>query len=122
MKNLIGFVLAAALLMAPAALAQRGRGGSRGGNHGSRGNGGAHSNRGGDSHFNRDRHGRIDRDRDVRINGGRREVFFDGFWFGCDVWPEWVFAGDVYVLTVDDGYVMYSYENPSAFISINIVP
>jgi len=49
-------------------------------------------------------------------------VFFDGFWFGCDLWPEWVFAGDVYVITVDDGYVMYSYADPSLSISINLVP
>ena len=112
MKNIIALFVVESLLMAPTALAQRG-------NHG-RGNGGNHSGR--DGHFDRSRHGRVDRDRDVRIVGNRREVFFDGFWFGCDIWPEWVFAGDVYVLTVDDGYVMYSYANPSLFISINIVP
>lgn len=130
MKSIIGFVLAAVLLVAPTAMAQHGHGGSRSGSHGggSRGSGGEqHSrggeqhSRGGDGHFNRDRHGRIDQDRGVRDRGGRREVFFDGFWFGCDVWPEWVFGSDVYVLVVDDGYIMYSYDDPSVFVSINIV-
>ena len=121
MKTITAFVLALALLVTPAAFAQHGRGNSHGhdNSHG-RGNGGARSGR--DGHFNRDRHGRIDRNRNVRIVGGRREVFFDGFWFGCDVWPEWVFASDVYVITVDDGYVMYSYADPSLSISINLVP
>ena len=119
MKTITAFVLALALLVTPPAFAQHGRGNSHGhDNSRGRGNGGARSGR--DGHFNRDRHGRIDHD--VRIVGGRREVFFDGFWFGCDLWPEWVFAGDVYVLTVDDGYVMYSYADPSLSISINLVP
>ena len=87
MKTITAFVLALALLVTPAAFAQRGQGNSHGhdNSHG-RGNGGARSGR--DGHFNRDRHGRIDHD--VRIVGGRREVFFDGFWFGCDLWPEFL--------------------------------
>ena len=128
MKTLMGFVLAVVLLAAPVATAQRNHG-SRSGDHGSRNSGGEnHTQRNGgrsdrgDGHFNRDRHGRIDRNRDVRIVEGRRQIFFDGFWFGCDVWPEWVLEGDVYVVVINDGYVMYDYSNPSLFISINIVP
>ena len=119
MKAFISSVLALALLASPAALALH-RGGSRGENHGSHSSGGSRPSRGNDGHFDRSRHGRVDRA--YRIVGGRRAYFFDGFWFGCDVWPEWVLEGDVYVLVVNGDYVMYSYSNPSLFISVNIVP
>lgn len=73
-------------------------------------------------HFDRNTHHRIDRDRECRYRNGRREVFFEGFWFGYAFWPEWVFVEDVYIEQVGPSeYIIYCYYNPARQIQVYVV-
>lgn len=99
-------------LLSPVTLAQRGR---------SRGHSEPRGIHNGGGHFDRAHHARIDRVHDVRVIGGRQEVFFGGLWFDCDIWPDWIWTDDVYVIVDADGdYVLYSYDNPALSIGVTV--
>ena len=99
--------------------------------HGSRGDHGrGHS--GGD----RSNHGKagrrpdprsMDRDHHARVQGnryvdGRRQVYFGGFWFGCEVWPSWIFTDEVYVVMGPNGiWFVYDFSDPNLFVQVVFV-
>jgi len=69
--------------------------------------------------FDRDTHHRIDSRRYV---GDRLEVQFEGYWFGCDRWPVWVFNEDVYfVMGPNNVWFAYEYNNPAVFLQVTLV-
>ncbi len=70
--------------------------------------------------FGRERHRHIGRG-DIRFRDGRREIFFGGLWFGCDVYPAWVFSEDVYVECIDGEYFVYSYARPNLSVRVIVV-
>ena|SRR5208282_7079 len=60
--------------------------------------------------------------RDVRYVGYAREVYFEGWWFGCSVWPEWVFEEDVYFeMGPNDIWFGYGYNNPGLRVQVVVV-
>ena len=113
-------------------VAQRGgRGGSHGnpgrGDGGRAGNPGRGEGRGNGGHDGRlpsarDHH-RIDRNHDVRERGGRREIFWGGYWFGCgNDWPLWAFQDDIYFMMVGpDAWMLYDYADPNEFVIVYVV-
>lgn len=94
---------------------QHGRGGQRGGNHG-----GNHGKSHGPRYSGRDSHRHL-RGSEIRVRGGHRDVFFGGIWFTCGVWPEWVFASDVYFQLIDDQWYVISYDAPTLMVQVTIV-
>lgn len=82
------------------------------------------TNRSGDrrdhSHFIGNHH-QIDRSRDIRVIHGHQQVYFGGFWFVCDYFPEWVFIDDIYVVQLGENYYIYDYRNPSDFVEVQII-
>ncbi len=132
MQKILGIVLAAVLVMAPASFGQRGRNGghqTRGSNHNDNrdDHGNRNDNRGDGRpdgrNYNIQHHRRIDPVHDVRIVGEHEQILFGGFWFSCNYdWPIWVWDGDVYVVEVGpDVWEMYDYTNPSNEIAIYVV-
>jgi len=107
---------------------QRGNGqhsGQRGGGQEGRGHEG-HKGSNGRSRdgrrLDRNTHHRLDRDRDIRFIDGYRQVYFEGWWFGCDVWPEWVFTEDVYFeMGPNNVWFAYGYNNPALFVQVVVV-
>jgi hypothetical protein len=110
-------------------VAQRG---GRGGSHGNpgRGDGGRAGNPGrgnggrGDGRIlGRDDHRRVDRNRDVRVRGGRQEIYWHGFWFGYgNEWPVWVFTDEIYMeLIGDDTFILCNYADPNEFVIVYVV-
>lgn len=89
---------------------QRGRHEEQG--HGERGE---HGRRG----FDRDHHRRYGRN-DFRERGGRREFLFGGIWFSADVYPDWFYAEDVYVIQEGDVYYVRSYVHPAYMFQVNV--
>jgi hypothetical protein len=69
--------------------------------------------------FDRDTHHRID---SRRYRDGRDEIRFEGYWFGCDFWPGWVFEEDVYFVEGPNGvWFLYQYENPAYMVQVILV-
>jgi hypothetical protein len=58
---------------------------------------------------------------DVRVREGHNEIFFGGFWFGCGVWPEWVFVDDVYFELVGDDWFVVEYTHPDIRFAVAVV-
>jgi len=57
-----------------------------------------------------------------RYVDGRRQVYFGGFWFGCEVWPAWVFTDEIYFVMGPDGvWFGYDYANPNLFVQVYFV-
>ena len=84
--------------------------------HGQRGERG---DRGRRDHFGREGHRRLERN-EIRFRHGRREIFFGGLWFGCDVYPDWVFVDDVYIEQVGELYYVHSYSHPALLFQVNV--
>ena len=71
--------------------------------------------------YDRDHH-RMFRRSDLEERGGVWALYWNGFWFGCDVWPEWAFGQDIYFIQDAGGqWFVVSYSDPSLRCSIVIV-
>jgi hypothetical protein len=109
-------------------LAQHGHGGcgdhgrgNSGSNRGDRGKGdkGKGGHRPDPRSMGPDHHGRVHGNRYV---DGRRQIYFGGFWFGCEVWPAWVFTDEIYFVMGPDGvWFGYDYANPTLFVQVVFV-
>lgn len=67
-------------------------------------------------------HRRIRAREDVRYREDRREIFFEGIWFGCDDWPVWVFVDPVYFVEGPQGiWFIIDFENPTLMVPVYIV-
>jgi Trypsin-like peptidase domain len=94
-----------------------GHGGNKSGDHGARSGerGGPRNHQGPEHHARLGRH-------DVRVIGGERQIFWGGFWFGCGLWPEWVFLDEIYFVEGPDGvWVVYDYTNPTLFVQVTVI-
>lgn len=92
------------------------------GDHNRAGNNHGRDTRGRDGRrLSRDEHHRVPVDH-RRVRNGRAEVFFGGFWFGCESWPEWVFVEDVYVEMIGPNeYYIIEYNNPAVRVAVVVV-
>lgn len=97
------------------------------GSQGDRGHEG-HGNKGADGRgrdgrrLDRNVHHRLDSRHDVRFVGGYRQVYWGGFWFGCEAWPEWIFTEDVYFqMGPNNVWFVYGYNNPGLFVQVMVV-
>jgi hypothetical protein len=69
--------------------------------------------------FDSSTHHRIER-REYR--NGRDVILFEGYWFGCDFWPEWVFTESVYFVEGPNGvFFVYQYGNPAFMLQVHLV-
>jgi hypothetical protein len=69
--------------------------------------------------FDRDTHHRID---SRRYRDTSEDVQFEGYWFTCDLWPEWVFEEDVYVVMgPNDVWFLFRYGNPAFIVQVRLV-
>jgi hypothetical protein len=118
-KVFVSFLLGALLCAMPTFANQHGRSNHGGRSHDSRGDHDRHG-RDHDRNMGREQHRRIDH-RDIRWHGGRQEVFFGGIWFGCEVWPPWVFSEEIYFENVDGIYFVYSYAHPGWFVQVSVI-
>ena len=84
-------------------------------NHGQRDNRGRRDPRS----FDSSTHHRVER-REYR--NGRDVILFEGYWFGCDFWPEWVFTESVYFVEGPNGvFFVYQYGNPAFMLQVHLV-
>jgi hypothetical protein len=80
----------------------------------------------------RDNHGRRDvrtfdagthhRINDRRFHNDREEIGFEGYWFGCDFWPGWIYSEDVYfAMGPNNVWFVYQYGNPAYMVQVELV-
>lgn len=117
MKIFLAAALLAALTFAPAALAQHGHSGQSQHQQHSQPQHQQHTQHAHGS-FGRE-HPTHFRRGDYRYFHGHQAYFFGGYWWGCGMWPDWFFDGDVFFLVGDDGeWYAYSIGHPGLFIRV----
>ena len=71
--------------------------------------------------LNRDTHHLIEEYRRAGADG-HREIRFESYWFGCSLWPAWIYTDDVYfVMGPNDVWFVYEYNNPAVFVQVYLV-
>ena len=67
-------------------------------------------------------HHRLVREHDVRVIGGRSCFGWYGSWFYADVFPEWFWTDDIYMVEGPGGvWFVYDYGYPQRFVQVVVV-